>query len=60
MSQTDGEPLQHFVELMKTFWEPLDPFDRADVIYNGFKFLKLLTQGTGTIQRVLLYYPHMI
>lgn len=60
LSETDGQPFQNFVELVKQFWEPLDPFDRADIIKNGFKFLKQLTQGTGMMQRVLLHYPHMI
>ena len=60
LNQKEGEPLYHLVELMKTHWESLDPYDRTELVTNGFKALKQLTLGPGIVQRIQLLYPHLI
>ena len=38
----------------------LDPLDRTDIVYNGFKALRQLTHGPGIVQRMLQEYPNLI
>ena len=60
ISQYDGEIFSYFIDLIRTEWVTLDPVDRTDIVYQGFKALRQLTHGPGIVQRMLREYPNLI
>ena len=61
ISQHDGGNIfSRFVDLISIEWITLDPVDRTDVVYNGFKALRQLTHGPGIVQSMLREYPSLI